>query len=157
MSGTVSEEGGNSPDGPAPDEVAAADYEVTITFENPEWSPWDYGIAFRDTSDGSINVLALTSEGLWIHALRRPGETSGHEVLDGNSLLGLRTSPGSLNTLRLVVSDGTAEVHVNESTVTTITLSTEAGEAVDVQPVLGFIGDGMEGPVAYNEFTIICQ
>jgi hypothetical protein len=136
--------------------LTADSYEVTITFQNPEWSPWDYGIAFRDTSDGSLNVLALTSDGLWIHALRRPGEETGHEVLDGNSLLGLSTNPGSLNTLRLVVSGGTADVHVNDSSVTSITLNTEAGAAVQVQPFLGFLGDGMEGSVPYESFAITC-
>jgi hypothetical protein len=45
----------------------------------------------RDISDGSLNVLALTSEGLWrICALTRPDEETGHEDLDGDSLLGLR-------------------------------------------------------------------
>lgn len=156
VDGTVSSSG-NSPDGDTPIEIAASSFDVTVTFENPEATPWEYGVAFIDGSDGSINAIVFKDDGIWLHALSRDGDRSSREIIDGNSLLGLMTGPGDLNELRLYVDDGSVEVNINDSNLTNIGLDIPDDGTMTVEPVYGFTQDGLAGSARYEDFTVTCS
>ena len=103
-------------------DVQERDFYVRVRFTNPRdasEAPWDYGVGFRDDGNGSLYVLAVTSDGTYHLFLK---EEMWETVAEGVAT-GLLVGASERNEIGIVVAGDTGYFEINGQYVATLDLS----------------------------------
>ena len=106
--------------------VHLRDFSAAATFVNPSTDGWDYGFLFRSAGENRFHVVALTSQGRWVHDLRDGGPESME--MDAGWTDALRTEAGASNEARLVAVASVGFLFVNGAYTAALDLSGGASE-----------------------------
>lgn len=129
--------------------TTTANFTAHVVFQNPDddSAPWDFGFDFGRNGDASQRVM-VDSTGVWRYAPYPDGAS------DSGPAPTLDTTPGSVNTLDLVVDGETGLLAVNGEYAATISLPPAAES--DVFVTSGVFGsttvDGRE--ISFQDFTV---
>ncbi len=135
-------------------DVSVRDFYVRVRFTNPRdraEMPWDYGVGFRDSGQGSFYMLVVTSEGTYHLYLRR----DGYETITEGVVPSMLLAASERNELGLVVVGPVAYFEVNGEYVATLDLSDQL-EPGQIWVGTGFFADHtLPGDrVAYDRFEV---
>jgi len=132
-------------------------FDATITFVNPTAATWDYGLAFRRGLP-EIDMFTINNRGEWAHSSQRvDGERN--QVSKGDistKPIPFRTGVRFSNTIRIIARGLTAEVSINGSVLTELTLDQPTEFAYAIIPVSAIGKDSDPREIGYKAFTVSC-
>jgi hypothetical protein len=125
-------------------EWSVGDFIVEAEFLNPsdDGVRWDYGFLFGPNGNLEDYRLSVDSDGLWFLDL-------GSATVESGQLEPLNFAPRESNTLRLIVTEGTAHFFVNDSFVATLAVP----EALD-RGTLWLISSAQGRPIQCRRFDV---
>ena len=143
------------------DSFRAANFDVTISFQNPSETSWSYGIAFRRASPEAMDLVVIASNEFgelhWGHYRIEPSSTGWSQIrrerLNSSEIV---VGAGETNTLRLLATGQQGEIFVNGASLGSIALETPDGLRNLVTPTLGFYSQPVSSEVAYEGFEARC-
>jgi hypothetical protein len=132
-------------------DVNLTEFHASATAEVPSDAagvPWNVGYMFGASANGSLRVAVDSLEQVYVSA------GAGGPTVVGEAS-GLRTSPGEVNILDLIVADGRVWLGVNGELAAVANLPADA-EAADVGFGSGFYSDQTVADrlLAFREFTV---
>ena len=126
------------------------DLRVSVSFQNPyglNTGNWDYGFMFRHSNFDTFHVVAVTSDGQWLHWLRIDGE---EQHIGSGQAEFIRTGEGDNNEIELIAVGGKGWLTINGSMVGHLDLSAITGQG-DLFVITG-IYPGREATGASTSF-----
>ncbi|HET8524692.1 MAG TPA: hypothetical protein VFL82_15790 [Thermomicrobiales bacterium] len=132
---------------------------VHARFTNPEsgTGSWDYGFIIRRTAEGHEYRIAITSRGEWI-CERLSGAADSPISRQHGQVAGLRTGPGQVNDVQLLIVAENGLLFVNDAYVATVDLS-QAMQRGDVLIGAAFFPEHRTAvqTITYSDFQVLAR